>query len=123
MMKTKLTFEPTTTAQAAALAALGDQKFLKKTKDTVEEEKKRLYRFFEEQGVEYVPSISNSVMMVLPTEQQAMDFTQAMLEEGVILRRINAFGLPNCVRITIGRKKEMDHFERSFQKIMKTQEF
>lgn len=118
MMKTKLTFEPTTPAQAAALAALGDQKFLKKTKDTIEEGKKRLYNFFEKREVEYVPSISNSVMMVLPDEQQAADFTQAMLEEGVILRRVNAFGLPNCIRITIGRKKEMDHFERSFEKIM-----
>ena len=122
MMKTKLTFEPTTPAQAAALAALGDQKFLKKTIDTVEEGKRQLYSFFEEHDVSYVPSISNSVMMILPDEQQAIDFTQAMLEEGVILRRINAFGLPNCVRITIGREKEMKHFERSFEKVMKTQE-
>lgn len=118
MMKTKLTFEPTTPAQAAALAALGDQKFLKKSRDVVEEGKKRLYRFFEKHNVNYVPSISNSVMMILPDDQRAIDFTQAMLEEGVILRRINAFGLPNCVRITVGRKKEMTHFEHSFEKVM-----
>ncbi len=118
MMKTKLTFEPTTPAQAAALAALGDQQFLKKTKDVVEEGKNRLYQFFEKHNVNYVPSISNSVMMIFPGEQEAIDFTQAMLEEGVILRRINAFGLPNCVRITIGRKKEMKHFEHSFEKVM-----
>ena len=118
MSKTKLTFEPTTPAQAAALAALGDQEFIKKTKDTVEEGKQRLYEFFEKHGVSYVPSISNSVMMILPDEQQAKEFTQAMLEEGVILRRIHAFGLPNCVRITIGRKKEMRHFEHSFEKVM-----
>jgi histidinol-phosphate aminotransferase len=120
MMKTKLTFEPTTPAQAAALAALGDQQFLKKTKDVVEEGKNRLYQFFEKHNVDYVPSISNSVMMILPDEQQAIEFTQAMLEEGVVLRRINAFGLPNCVRITIGRRKEMKHFERSFEKVMNT---
>jgi histidinol-phosphate aminotransferase len=118
MMKTKLTFEPTTPAQAAALAALGDHTFLKKSKEVVTEGKRRLYNFFEKKGVKYVPSISNSVMMVLPDEQQAIDFTQAMLEEGVILRRINAFGLPNCVRITIGREHEMKHFERSFEKVM-----
>lgn len=123
MMKTKLTFEPTTPAQAAALAALGDQKFIKKTRDTVEKNKQRLYQFFEKHEVSYVPSISNSVMMILPNEQQAIDFTQAMLEEGVILRRIHAFGLPNCVRITIGRKKEMKHFEHSFEKVRETQEY
>ena len=114
MMKTKLTFEPTRPAQAAALAALGDHEFLQKTCERVEEGKKRLYRFFEEQEITYVPSISNAVLMVLDTEQQAIDFTQAMLEEGVILRRTDAFGLSGCVRITIGRKKEMTHFEHAF---------
>ncbi|WP_240894661.1 histidinol-phosphate transaminase [Fodinibius halophilus] len=123
MSKTKLTFEPTTTAQAAALAALGDTKFLKKSRDVVKKGKKRLYRFFEKHNVEYVPSISNSVMMILPNTEQAIAFTQAMIEEGVILRRINAFGLPNCVRITIGREHEMEHFERSFEKILEAQEF
>lgn len=119
MMKTKLTFEPTTPGQAAALAALGDQAFIEKSRKTVEEGKKRLYQFFEEQQVSYVPSVANSVLMVLSNEEQAINFTQAMLEEGVILRRTNAFGLPSCVRITIGRKKEMTHFEHSFKKVMK----
>lgn len=123
MMKTKLTFEPTTPAQAAALAALGDQTFVKKSRNLINEGKKRLYDFFEQHGVSYIPSISNSVMMVLSTEQQAINFNQAMLEKGVILRRTNAFGLPNGIRITIGRKKEMKHFERSFEKVMKVKEF
>ena len=63
-------------------------------------------------------SISNSVMMILETEEEAVDFTQKMLEQGVILRRINAFGLPNCVRITIGTEQEMEHFEESFMNIL-----
>src|SRR5699024_2793021 len=118
MMKTKLTFEPTTPAQAAALAALGDPAFLRKSRQRVEEGRKRLYAFFVEHQVSYVHSISKAVMRVLDTEQQAIDFSQAMLEEGVILRRTDAFGLPRCVRITIGRKKEMDHFEHAFKKVM-----
>lgn len=122
MMKTKLTFEPTVAAQAAALAALGDPEFLKESRDVVSQGKQRLYKFFEKHGVSYVSSISNSVMMVLPTEKAAIEFTQKMLEQGVILRRINAFGLPNCVRITIGREKEMRHFERSFENLIEAQE-
>lgn len=116
MMKTKLTFEPTALAQAAAEAALEDEEFLKESVGVVEKGKQRLYQFFDEHGVVYVPSISNSVMMVLPGEEEAKRFTQAMLEEGVILRRINAFGLPNCIRITIGTEAEMEHFEESFEK-------
>lgn len=118
MKKTKLTFEPTATAQAAAIAAIGDSAFLEKSRALVRQSKNRLYDFFEKHDIEYVRSVSNSVMMVLPNEKQAIDFTQSMLEEGVILRRINAFGLPNCVRVTVGRDVEMDHFERSFEKVM-----
>lgn len=117
MMKTKLTFEPTTLAQTAAYAALDDQEFITKSKKVVESGRKRLYRFFEKRGVSYIPSISNFVLMKLSSEEKAVEFTQKMLEKGVILRRTNSFGLPDCVRITIGRKKEMDHFEQVFDSI------
>tara|TARA_R110002124_G_scaffold135815_1_gene298830 strand:+ start:7591 stop:8706 length:1116 start_codon:yes stop_codon:yes gene_type:complete len=118
LLKTKLTFEPTTLGQAAALTAYKDEDFLNKSIKVVNEGKERLYAFFDEHEINYKKSISNSVMMILPTEQEAIDFTQNMLELGVILRRINAFGLPNCVRITIGIEEEMNHFEESFKKVM-----
>jgi len=117
MLKTKLTFEPTALAQAAALAALNDQDFLAESKQIVEQGKKKLYAFFDEKDIAYVPSVSNSVMMILPTEEEARAITQAMLEEGVILRCVDAFGLPNCVRITIGKAEEMNHLEESFKKV------
>ena len=113
MMKTKLTFEPTTLAQAAAEAALQDDDFLKRSVELVKKGRSRLYDFFDQHNLNYAPSISNSVMMIMETEEEAVDFTQSMLEQGVILRRIHAFGLPNCIRITIGTEREMDHFENS----------
>src|SRR5699024_9008005 len=114
MMKTKLTFEPTALAQAAALVALDDRSFLEQTLQMVDRSKQRLYQFFDAHDVEYVPSVSNSVLMVHSSEDEAASFTQNMLEEGVILRQTTAFGLPNCVRITVGTDKEMQHFEESF---------
>ncbi|MFO7798303.1 histidinol-phosphate transaminase [Rhodohalobacter sp.] len=119
MLKTKLTFEPTAPAQAAALAAYDDLDFLKKSTEVVKKGRERLYSFFEDHNIKYEKSISNSVMMILDSEEEAIDFTQEMLEQGVILRRINAFGLPQCVRITIGTPSEMDHFEESFKQIFK----
>ena len=118
LLKTKLTFEPTTLGEAAALAAYEDTEFLKKSIKVVNEGKERLYSFFDDKGVKYIRSASNSVMMIFDTEEEAIAFTQAMLEKGVILRRIQAFGLPNCVRVTIGIEEDMDHFERSFEEIM-----
>lgn len=118
MMKTKLTFEPTTLAQAAAEAALQDEDFLRESVNLVEKGRERLYRFFDSHDITYAPSISNSVMMVMDTEKEAIDFTQLMLEKGVILRRIHAFGLPNCIRITIGKDEEMEHFEESAMEVL-----
>jgi len=119
MLKTKLTFEPTAPAQAAAHAAYGDNLFLNRSIEVVKKGRQRLYDFFDAHSVKYEKSISNSVMMILNSEEEAINFTQKMLEQGVILRRINAFGLPECVRITIGTPSEMDHFEESFKQIFK----
>ncbi|MEX0646928.1 MAG: histidinol-phosphate transaminase [Balneolaceae bacterium] len=117
MMKTKLTFEPAAPAQAAALAAFYDEEFLERSVNLVNKNKKRLYDFFDSQNVNYVPSISNSVMIIFDTIAGAESFTRKMLENGVIIRRVHAFGLPNCIRITVGTEREMEHFEKSFMKI------
>ena len=118
MLKTKLAFEPGGLGQAAALAAYQDGEFLERSRQVVQEGKQELYHFFDEQKVRYIPSIANFVVMVFDSDEEAISFTQNMLEEGVILRRINAFGLPNCVRVTIGLPKEIDHFKRAFLKVL-----
>jgi histidinol-phosphate aminotransferase len=120
MAKTKLTFEPTATAQAAALAALEDEEFIKKSVATVEKGKERLYAFFENQRVKYIRSAANSVLMILESEPQAIRFTENMMKQGVILRRVNAFGLPNAVRVTIGTDADMQHFESAFLNVTET---
>lgn len=117
MSKTRLTFEPTTFAQAAAFAALDDTEFIEKSVKRVREGREKLYSFFDEHNVQYVKSICNSVLMVCNDSETAAKFTQSMLVQGVILRRVQAFGLPNCIRITIGTEEEMKHFEKSFLNI------
>ncbi len=117
MYKTKMTFEPGGIGQAAALAAFYDYEFLEKSIKMVEEGRELLYRFFEENNIEYVRSVSNFVLMVLPSEEEAIYLTEKMLEQGVILRRINAFGLPNCIRITVGLAHQIEHFKNTYKKI------
>ncbi len=118
LFKVKLTFEPTTLAQAAAIAALDDDAFIEKTKAMVSKNKNRLYNFLKDIGISYVPSYANSVLIYFPTEQEAIGFAQQMLEMGVIIRRMNGFGMPNGVRITIGTDEEMDHLEQSIMNIV-----
>lgn len=119
LLKTKLAFEPGTLAQAAAETAFEDHDFLGRAMEIVQKGKEDLYTFFEEQGIKYVKSVANFIMIVFETEEEAIYFTDEMLKRGVILRRINAFGLPNCVRITIGLEHEMEHFKEVFKIVLK----
>ena len=122
LMKVKLPFEPSTPAQAAAVAALDDEDFLQRSLDIVREGKARLYDFLDRNGVRYVPSVANSVMVLFDTEQEAISYTDSMLKQGVVLRRLPAFGFPNGVRITIGLPDEMRHFEESHVSILGNRE-
>lgn len=117
LMKTRLAFEPGTLGQAAALAAFRDHDFIQTSTNIVEDGKTDLYRFFDEYSVKYAPSAANFVMIEMPDEETAEYLTHEMLKKGVILRRINAFGLPKCIRITIGLPEEMIHFKSVFKEI------
>jgi histidinol-phosphate aminotransferase len=123
MMKTKLTFEPSVTAQYAALVSYGDTEFIEKSIGVVQSGREKLYRLFDEYGIRYAVSASNSVMIMLDDEQQAEEFNRYMLINGVILRRIDSFGMPNAIRITIGTKDDMDHFESVFRVMMSEHSF
>jgi histidinol-phosphate aminotransferase len=117
MYKVKFTFEPSVTGQFAAEAALTDQDFIEKTREMVRKGKERLYHFCDNNGLTYVPSYANAVMLVFDTEKEATHFTREMLKSGVILRQLNGFGMPNGVRVTIGTNREMKHFEDSYKDI------
>ncbi|MEQ9265193.1 MAG: histidinol-phosphate transaminase [Balneolaceae bacterium] len=118
LIKTKLAFEPGTLGQAAAEAAFKDSEFLERGMEIVQRGKEDLYSYFDEKGIGYVRSLANFVMMTFDTEEEAIYFTDEMLKKGVILRRINAFGLPNCVRVTIGLPSEMKHFKESLEVVL-----
>jgi histidinol-phosphate aminotransferase len=114
MNKTKLTFEPDALGQAAALAALEDEEFITKSIHVAKKGKAELYQFFDDHDISYVRSIANFVLLICEDQESAKRMTQAMLEKGVILRRTNMFGLPHCIRITIGTEENMQHFKQSF---------
>lgn len=116
LMKVKLPFEPSTPAQAAGIAALDDRDFLLKTQEMVKKGREYMYQIFEKLDYNYVKSSANSVMMILGNEEEAVSLTDFMLKEGVILRRLPGFGLPYCVRVTVGLPEEIDHFESSLTK-------
>lgn len=119
LMKVKLPFEPSVPAQAAGVAALDDRDFLHATQELVRNGRERLYTFLDSMRIGYVKSFANSVMMEFSNDSEAENLTEFCLRNGVILRRLQAFGLPNCVRVTIGTHDEMDHFEETITSFCK----
>jgi histidinol-phosphate aminotransferase len=63
-----------------------------------------------------VPSYANFQMV--PAEQ-ARELTQALLERGVIVRPLAAFGLPHAIRISTGTIEETELCLSAMAQVMK----
>lgn len=106
LLKVKLPFEPSALAQAAGIGALADKEFVHRSLEINIRGLDLLTNCCGELGLEFVPTEANFIMIVLPDEQEAKRLTQGMLEQGVIIRPLKAFGLPHCVRISTGKDEE-----------------
>jgi histidinol-phosphate aminotransferase len=106
LLKVKLPFEPSSPAQAAGIAALSDHQFLHRSLELNSRVLVRLTAGLEEIGIPVVPSQANFVMTVLPGEPEASRIFEELLAQGVVVRPLKAFGLPNCLRISTGSDED-----------------
>ncbi|MFG6148696.1 histidinol-phosphate transaminase [Halobacillus sp. B23F22_1] len=98
-------FNTSTIAQAAALLALDDQEFINETTAENSINKRKLMQFLDEHGLDYYPSEANFVMVRLPVSGDEM--FEHLLSKGFIVRSGEALGLPNSIRLTIGKEEDM----------------
>ena len=115
--KVRLTFAPSNIAQAAGIGAIQDTEFLQKTIQNNTEEIKAYYQLFDELKVSYEPSYGNFVMIDVRSPERAVELFQKLLEKGVFVRVLAAFGLPHCIRITIGTPDDNALFLKVFQEV------
>ena len=89
------------------MAALGDAGFLRESAELNRAGKAQLVAAFERMGLEYVKSSGNFVMVRVGTDDGAgARVNLAMLKQGVIVRPVANYGLPQWLRITIGLPDE-----------------
>ena len=67
----------------------------------------------------YSPSAANFITLVFSSNVEADDFTRKLLLHGIIIRHLASFGLPECVRITIGTNKENEYFIDVLEKLVR----
>src|SRR5262245_40213484 len=106
LLKVKLPFEPSTPAQAAGIAALADKEFLHRSLELNARGLRFLTDGLQELGLTVVPSDANFIMAVLPSQQDAQQVFEGLLTQGVVVRPLEAFGLPICLRISTGTDED-----------------
>ena len=106
LLKVKLPFEPSAPAQVRAVAALADDEFVHRSLELNARGRELLTASMRQMGFEVVPSEANFVMAPLDTAETAKWLTEELLQRGVIVRPLGAFGLPHCIRISTGTDED-----------------
>lgn len=100
-------FNVNSLAQAAAIAALQDQAFLQKSAALNAQGYLQLTAAFDALGLRYLPSYGNFVLVKVGEDDSASARVNlALLKQGIIVRPVANYGLPQWLRITIGLPEE-----------------
>jgi len=100
-------FNVSTPAIAAGAAAIADGAFMEKAADHNEEWNEWLCGKLAALGLEVTPSVGNFILIHFPetTGQSAPEAEDFLTRRGLILRRVDNYGFPNALRMSIGTKE------------------
>ena len=109
-------FNANTLAQAAALAALADEAFFQKTIALVHAELDFIYHALDELGLEYIPSQANFFLINVNRDANAV--FEKFIKQGIIVRSMASYGLPEHIRVNVGLHEENIRFVEVLEKII-----
>jgi len=114
--RTRQPFSINSVALAASKAALADRDFLRFVLENNRKGKAFYYRAFEELSLDYVPTEANFILVRLGRDAEAI--TKRLFEEGILVRWMGAYNLPDYIRVTIGKTDENTRFIDALRKIL-----
>lgn len=103
-------------AQAAALAALGDAEHLAESIRRNRDGMEQLEAGFAALGLDYIKSAGNFVCV--DTGRSGAEVYRALLQEGVIVRPVDNYEMPNHLRVTVGSAVENARFLAALAKVL-----
>ncbi len=107
MNRIRQPFNVNSLAQAAAIAALNDHTFLERGARNNGAGYAQFTEAFDALGLEYVPSHGNFVLVKVGQDDGAgARVNLALLKQGVIVRPVGNYGLPQWLRVSIGLPRE-----------------
>jgi histidinol-phosphate aminotransferase len=102
--RTRSPFNTNRVAQAAALAALGDEEHIKRSQKSNRLGLQYLEQGLASSGIPFTPSVANFLLVHCAAGAEAV--YEALLQKGIMTRPMGPYGLPNSLRITVGTEKE-----------------
>ena len=115
MNRVRQPFNVNNLALAGAVAALDDVDFLNASYELNRAGMAQIIAALDQLGLEHIPSCGNFVTF---RAGDAAAVNQKLLQQGVIVRPIAGYGLPEWLRVTIGKAEENARFIEALQKAL-----
>ncbi|MPN16525.1 Histidinol-phosphate aminotransferase [bioreactor metagenome] len=115
MNRVRQPFNVNNLALAGALAALDDHEFLNASYELNRNGMAQIVAALERLKLEYIPSYGNFVTF---RAGDGAAVNQKLLKQGVIVRPIGGYGLPEWLRVTIGTERENARFIEALEKAL-----
>lgn len=107
MNRVRQPFNVNSIAQAAAIASLADEAFVARSFEANQAGMAQIVHGLEKLGLEYIPSFGNFISFRIT---EAANAYQYLLKNGVIVRPIANYGMPEYLRVSIGLPSENARF-------------
>jgi len=110
MNRIRQPFNVNSLAQIAAIASLDDDNFITTSKKINNLGMQQITTAFSSLGIDFIKSYGNFIAFKFKDEQTAMMYYQHLLKNGIIVRSIANYKMPEFLRVSIGLELENDKF-------------
>lgn len=116
MNRVRQPFNVNSLALKAAETALSDTDYLETGIKLNTQGMEQLITAFEKRALDYIPSVGNFICVNVG--DNGLKVYDDLLYEGVIVRPVANYEMPEYLRITIGTEKENDRFIAALNKVL-----
>jgi len=111
-------FNVNSLALLAAEAALDDAEHISQSREMNQAGMAYLVEQCEQRGLAYIPSAGN--FLSIDFSRPTLGLFEAMMQQGVIVRPVANYGMPNFLRVTVGSEEENQRFIEVLDRVLET---
>lgn len=119
--RTRGPFNVNAVAQAAGIAAIEDDDFQNASIEHNEAELRRVGDALEGLGFKIVPSVGNFILIQFEDKdgRRSTDADAFLRARGIVIRDVKVYGLPDCLRLSLGTTNANDDVIEAFEAFAK----